>query len=247
MPVDVNDIMIFKARGMTTQKQAPQAEKPKQPQQQPQPKFQAKSTSPKPQEEVTPQEKELEIAREIEEEVREQIERQKAEEAGIEVTASQPPSAPKPSKVALTTISLVAGLILLFDAAAFGFFTFSQYSLLFSYMQKVGFFGFLNSANYAYGMSFLNFIMLLALAVSGVLMLLKLGRVYIASGSVAVAMLIISSFEYLNTNATYFAVIAVITLFSILAVVYSRISAVEIAEEMSSEQEEIVWPRIETF
>jgi hypothetical protein len=234
---------------MTTQKQAPQAEKPKpQPQPQLSTRPQAKPATQNPQEkEETPEEKELEIAREIEEEVREQIERQKAEEAGIEFAAPQPPTAQKPSKVALTTISLVAGLIILFDAAAFGFFTFSQYGLLFSYMQKVGFFGFLNSANYAYGMSFLNFIMLLALAVSGVLMLLRLGRVYIASGSVAIAMLIVSSFEYLNTNATYFVVIAVITLFSILAVVYSRISAVELAEEMSSEQEEIVWPRIETF
>ena len=147
----------------------------------------------------------------------------------------------------LNTISLIAGAVILFDVAVFGYFTMSQYGLLFEYIGKVGFVGFLNNANYSYGMSFINFIMLLALAMSGVMMLFRIGKVYVASGSITVAMLIISSFEYLNTNAAYFAVVAVITLFSVLAVVYSRLSAVEVEEEETNEQEEIIWPRIETF
>jgi len=272
MPVDVNDIIIFKARGMTAKpaKQQAPAEAMKQ-EEKPQVEAQVQPVKPqaakptivyKPsataQEGKKTNEEEL-AEKEIQEEVKklreeeERLEREQEMEVGegIEknyeaLAAGGAAPGAKKTKVKLGTFSAVAGATMIFDAALFAFFIYPQIGFLMSYISTKGIMALLSNLNYSYGITLLNFVVLAAMGVLGVLMLARTGRVYMFAGGIATTLLILASFEYLSSNANYLAIVSVVTFISIGAIAYSRMSAVTVEEENQGE-EEIVWPRIETF
>jgi len=273
MPVDVNDINIFKARGMTAkpakqqapeeavkQEAKPQVEAQAQPAQPVKPQATKPTIVYKPsatvQEEKKTSEEEL-VEKEIQEEVKkleeeERLEREQEMEVGegIEknyeaLAAGGTAPGAKKTKVKLGTFSAVAGATMIFDAALFAFFIYPQIGFLISYISTKGIMALLSNLNYSYGITLLNFVVLAAMGVVGVLMLARTGRVYMFAGGIATTLLILASFEYLSSNANYLAIVSVVTFISIGAIAYSRMSAVTVEEE--KEEEEIVWPRIETF
>ncbi|MGC8676014.1 MAG: hypothetical protein ACP5T3_00660 [Candidatus Micrarchaeia archaeon] len=247
MPVDVNDIEIFKARGMTrtptTAKQQGQAA--------PQPQAPAEATQRQEQNAKikSAQEAELEAARKIEEEVKEQLERQAAEEEQAGEPAYAGPAVPEKgrTKVVASQFNGVAGALLVFDVLVLLFFGYQQYALMFDTILKIGLAGFINMMNYAYGTSLLNFVLILASVIAGLLMIFKMGRTYMIAGSVAIMLLVATSFEYITSNATYLAIVSALTFISVVAIAYSRMSAVVVAEEEEEEPEPVIWPKIETF
>ncbi|MEM0074296.1 MAG: hypothetical protein QXR85_00275 [Candidatus Micrarchaeaceae archaeon] len=245
MPVDVNDILIFKERGMVQAQAQPSHATVGQAYT----SQQAQAAQPKATVSKTKSEEEVEAARRIEEEVKEQLEKQEAEEEGYGRSTEEHANAAKSKagRVIAGPFSVIAGAFLFADAALLAFFGYPQYALMFSQFKALGFFGFINSINYAYGTSLLNLLLLLAIGISGLLMIARLGKMYIVAGSLAVALLVSASFEYLSSNATYLAVVSAVTFFSIIAIAYSRMSAVTVAEETETEPEQVVWPRIETF
>ncbi|MEM3781708.1 MAG: cell envelope integrity protein TolA [Candidatus Micrarchaeaceae archaeon] len=237
MPVDINDILIFKERGMTAPKRQPESEAAQQKQQGQ--RLRAETASTKPDEEV-------EAARLIEEQVKERLERQE-EEYGAQVEGNIGEIRPTAGKVTASPFSVIAGAFLLADAALLGFFGYPQYALTLSQLKSLGFFGFLSSVNYTSGISLLNLVLMLGIGLCGLLMVARFGKTYIAAGSISVVLLVTASFEYLSSNAAYLAIVSVVTFLCIIAIAYSRMSAVTVAEEEGPEPEQIVWPSIETF
>ncbi|MGC8547649.1 MAG: hypothetical protein ACP5MC_01430 [Candidatus Micrarchaeia archaeon] len=263
MPVDVNDILIFKKRGMVQNTaQQPKAQPQAQPQVQEQAKPQTQQARPQfarqtieketKQQAKTRAEEEIEKARSIEEEVKKKLEEQELEEETEKLQAmayEQKQNVEANPTVARTnTFALFAGILLILDASVLGAFSYSQYGLLLGEIEKTGL-AFIYSINYPYGVSFLNLLLLFAVAASGLLMLVKSERMYIPASTIAIILLVASAFEYISSNATYLAAVSVLTFLSIGALAYSRMSAIAVEREIeeTKEEQEIVWPRIETF
>ena len=195
---------------------------------------------------------EIERAKSIEEEVKKKLEEQELEEEAEKLQAmeyeQETNAAAKPAVTKTNTFALFAGILLILDAAVLGAFTYSQYGLLLGEMEKTGL-AFIYSINYPYGVSFLNLLLLFAVAGSGLLMLVKSERMYIPASTIAIILLVASAFEYISSNATYLAAVSALTFVSIGALAYSRMSAIAVEREIeeTKEEQEIVWPRIETF
>jgi hypothetical protein len=60
-------------------------------------------------------------------------------------------------------------------------------------------------------------------------------------------LLLILSYEYLNSSAPYLLLVTIFSFVSIAALVYARMSAVVAAEGETQAAVQINWPRIETF
>ncbi len=155
----------------------------------------------------------------------------------------------KRSRVVAGAFSIVAGALILFDSFVFAYFAYPQFEYLISYIQKTGIVSFLVSMNSAYLAPFVNLILLASFFISGIFMFFRLGRTYLASGSIGIAMLVVLSFEYINSSTTYLALVAGITFVAVVAIAYSRMGVVieQEEEELPLPNEAPTWPRIETF
>ncbi|MGC8629037.1 MAG: hypothetical protein ACP5T4_02395 [Candidatus Micrarchaeia archaeon] len=245
MAVDVNDIIIFKSRGVASAKQQTGQKEQKPAVQQQQSQTAQPQTIPEKQKYVEQAEKEnpeLETAITLEEEVRKKLEEQAAEEKQ-QIPVNVAETRPGKTKIEAGMFNLVAGILLLADASIFTFFSYAQYIYLVNELQKIGF----ATALTSYGTQLLNLVLLIGTAASGLIMLLRIGKGYVIAGAIAISLLIISSLEYLTSNTTYLAIVSAVTFISVGAIAYSRMSAVEVEEQEEIEPEEIVWPRIETF
>lgn len=270
MPVNPDELLIFKMRGMkTVQKKAqPAGEVRKEgtamPEaaaiQVPAPKMEARPErrlfAPKekpvptprmPIEQPAPEEIKLEAPSPAEEErVREIETLEKMVEVREEPESPYVRSAME--RATPNAFARISGALFLLDALVFGYFIFPQSVFVISYIARTGFSSFLLNWSYGYGTSLVNLILTLLSAVSGALMLSNLKRSHMLSGATGSILLLAVSFEYLNSNATYLLLVSVITFISVVSLAYARMSAVGAIEREEEEiPKEISWPRIETF
>lgn len=153
---------------------------------------------------------------------------------------------PKAKVAVNNTLSRVAGTIMLVNAVMFAYFIYPQALFIIHDISQIGIVSFLNSINYAYGTGFADIILIAATFLAGITLTFGIGRSNALAGFVSAAMLFTSSYEYLNSNAGYLLAVSMLTFVSIGALAYSRMSAASAEEELTVQQE-INWPRIETF
>ncbi len=145
--------------------------------------------------------------------------------------------------------SYVAGALFIASAIVFGYLVYPQSLFMIGYASKIGLFAFLASVNYAYGISIINVALVLLSAVSGVLMFARPEKAHRFSGVVSSLVILVVTFEYLNSNSGYLFVAVIIAAFfeiGILTYVSMALSS-RAAESEERRAEEMLWPRVETF
>jgi hypothetical protein len=142
--------------------------------------------------------------------------------------------------------AVITGIIFLFNAFVFAYFIYPQSVFVINYLQRIGIYGFLNSVNYNYDISILNIALAVFTFLTGLLMLARVRGSHLIGGMIGSLMTLAATYEYLNSNANYFFIVSVISFISIGSLVYSRTAA---ASESSREiaPEEKIWPMPETF
>ncbi len=150
-------------------------------------------------------------------------------------------------KTETNVFSTLTGVLFVVNALVFSYFIFPQSSFVLGYIAKNGLGALLLNWSYAYGTSFINSVLAVLSALSGIMMLANVKRSHMLSGLVGSGMLIAVSFEYLNSSALYLLVVTVIAFISVVALAYARMSAVNVIEREAPIPQEVNWPRIETF
>ncbi len=143
--------------------------------------------------------------------------------------------------------SAFAGVLFVVNAIVFGYFIYPQSVFVLNYAVQNGFSTLLLNWSYEYGTSFINLILALLSAISGIFMIGNVRRSHLLGGATGSMMLLAVSFEYLNSNATYLLMVSAVAFASVVALAYARMSAVSMTERESTEPQEVSWPRIETF
>jgi len=153
--------------------------------------------------------------------------------------------APNLKELGFNSFIAISSLFLLVNAAIMGYFIYPQAKFLVNYIGNVGFVGFLNSLTYSYGLSFINLLVVIFSALAGLMLFGKSNRWFYLSWAINAFILVIVSYEYLTMNSAYLLAVSLIALLTIGTLSYSRLS--KNTEEISAPQEEINWPRVETF
>ncbi len=147
----------------------------------------------------------------------------------------------------LNSFSMVTGVIFIVNAAVFGYFIYPQSEFVIGYMLKSGIQNFAFQWNYNYSFTMANAILALASALSGILMFTRFRLNHLAGGVTATLLIIAGSYEYLNSSASYLLLVSVLAFASIIALAFTRMSAVSMYEGEEPLPHEIPWPRLETF
>ncbi len=145
------------------------------------------------------------------------------------------------------TLIQLAGALFIANAVLFAYFILPQSSFVLGYASSIGMGAFLASLNYQYGSTLVNIALVVISAASGVLILANLRRSHLLGGTAGAMLLLILSYEYLNSSAPYLLLVTIFSFVSIAALVYARMSAVVAAEGETQAAVQINWPRIETF
>lgn len=250
MPVDPNDLLIFKMRGMVFAEEKQRVvEKPvtiSAPRVQPEPRRKPLLA---PREEKKAKRGEL-PSEELSEDEQRMLELRKLEE--IAQLHEEAPSGPAATTLAVQStrnvFAVLSGFLFIINSAVFGYFIYPQAIFIAKYIQAVGIQYFLFNWNYAYGISFINLVFVFLCLVCGLLTLINVRKSNIICTATGSVMLMTVSFEYLNSSTTYLLAVTMIAFASIIALAYARMSAVRIVEmELPTTSEPIPWPRIETF
>ena len=181
-----------------------------------------------------------------------------ANEARLEMKYGYAPegvgSAPKKSRVvaakelSIDLASSVTGALFIISAIVFGYIIYHQSLFIISYISKVGLVAFLAAINYEYEISLMNITLVLLSAISGMMMLATPGKAHRFGGIVGALVIMAVTFEYLNSNSEYLFVVILLAFFEIGILAYLSMSTSSRAAEIEDiKQEDIVWPRIETF
>lgn len=288
MPVNPDEILIFKLRGITTGKKArlqeaaaapvsapAQAQAPEQVRAaeevqvtKPEPKApvltakkqvpakKAKpSPAPRPLEAAAPKRNEVEAPKvepmKTEEEMMTPQEKKNMELEKLEEIANEQygpvGTAVQPTKREASNIfSIFAGILFIANAGLFGYFIYPQALFIIGYIAKTGLASFALSFNYDYGVALINLILLALAAICGLLLVARVKQSHFISGIVGASLVLCVTFEYLNSSTSYLLIVSVTSFICIIALAYSRMSAVVFTEREETPQE-ITWPRIETF
>ena len=158
-----------------------------------------------------------------------------------------PRGAPSAGAVRANAFTQVAGALFIVNAVLFAYFILPQSSFVFGYASGIGVGAFLASLNYQYGSALVNMALVVLSAASGVLILANLRRGHLLGGTAGAMLLLIVSYEYLNSSAPYLLLITLFSFASVAALVYARMGAVVAAESETQGPAQINWPRIETF
>jgi hypothetical protein len=179
------------------------------------------------------------------------VEKEEEEEKVLEVPAEEYMALPegslqKPRKRGPDMLSIITGLLFIGNAALLGYFIYPQSIFVMSYIEKTGLGTFFLSWNYDYDTSVINLVLMSLMALSGILKIANIKISEFIGGIVGACMVLVITFEYLNSNATYLLLTSVLSFICIGALAFSRMSSVSMTEREEA-PEEITWPRLETF
>ncbi|MDE1855208.1 MAG: hypothetical protein KGH57_02730 [Candidatus Micrarchaeota archaeon] len=153
------------------------------------------------------------------------------------------------TKTMRNAFSTITGMIFVVDAIVFGYFVYPQAAFVLGYIAQNGI-GSFGTWNYELGTSLINIILILLSVISGALMLANVSKGHLVTGATGSIILLAVSFEYLNSSAFYLLIVSVLTFAGVASLAYARMSAISVMEEETEAlpaQQEISWPRIETF
>jgi hypothetical protein len=140
----------------------------------------------------------------------------------------------------------LTGIIFIFNALVFAYFIYPQSVFVIGYVQHIGINGFVNSTNYYYDVSLMNIALVAFTVFSGLLMLARVRGSHLMGGMIGSLVTLAATYQYLNSNANYFLIVSIISFISIGSLVYSRMATVsEASREVAPE--EVAWPMPETF
>ncbi len=150
------------------------------------------------------------------------------------------------------TFEMYAGIVFLVYAIALSYFTYPQWSLLIAFVGKVGVSGLLSHLSTNYGAFLFNIFVVALGAVAALSLLTRAKGGYYLSTLAGVLSIVLVTYEFLTSNATYLLAILVLAFAGIVVLAFSRMTAArsektEVFSEPQPLGNEIEWPRLETF
>lgn len=149
----------------------------------------------------------------------------------------------------VTVVSLfsrVSGILFIITALVFGYSIYPQSVFVVNYVIKGGLSSLLAGLNFNYEISLIDTVLVILNAVGGLLMLGGAKKSHVMCSLSGAAMLVMTSFEYLNSGASYTLIVSILAFLSIVSLAYARMSAVTVIER-EYPNTPISWPRMETF
>jgi hypothetical protein len=140
----------------------------------------------------------------------------------------------------------LTGMIFLFNAFVFAYFIYPQSVFVIGYVQHIGINSFVNSTNYYYDVSLMNIGLVAFTALTGLLIVFRARGSHLMAGMIGSLVAFAATYQYLNSNANYFLIVSLISFIGIGSLVYSRMAAVSEATR-EIKPEEVAWPMPETF
>jgi hypothetical protein len=266
LPVNPDEILIFKMRGMKTVQgvqqlqpvaapAAPQVqveERQRRPLFAPKPKQAPREKAPQRAEEQPQEEAVIPLEQPSEEEKKMQELEELEEQArlyetrkGLEVQIAE--SRAGKSVTVVSVFSRMSGIFFIITALTLAYSIYPQAIFVASYLIKTAPSNLWVNWNLGYAISLINAILVVFSAVGGLMMFRGVKNSEIMCSFTGAVMLLITSFEYLNSNASYTLIVSIFTFVSIISLAYARMSAVSVIERELPTNAEISWPRIETF
>ncbi len=127
------------------------------------------------------------------------------------------------------------------------YFSYPQLLFIYQYLQKVGLFFFINTLTYSYIISLMNLVLIICGVIAGLAVFRGGNKGFYFGGLVGAFILIIGSYEYLNSYKPELLGICVIALLNIAMLAYSRMSAAETQYNAAIKTTDIDWPKLESF
>ena len=149
-------------------------------------------------------------------------------------------------KVETNAFARVTGMLFLFNMAILGYFVYPQTPYLVNYVIDNGPSALLG-LSYEYSISLANLLLAVFCGLSGLLMIANRKGGHMLTGAVGSALLLMISYEYLNTGVVYLLIVNVVAFAGIVSLAYARMSAVSVMESESISPQNVKWPGIETF
>lgn len=149
-----------------------------------------------------------------------------------------------------SAFAYLSSLLFISESAVLSYFAYPQFDFLLKHIYAVGITQFVLTLNYNYAVLTANILLAALGLVSSAIVLVKSGKASFVSGLIAGLLLIVLSYEYLNSNVEYLLALSVLSCVNIGAIAISRMSyagSKEIAEAEEEEMMDIEWPRVETF
>ncbi len=147
----------------------------------------------------------------------------------------------------VSTFSIITSALFVLNAIVFEYFIHGQSLFVINYINMVGVEAFLLNWNYTYVVAFFNLFIAVMCVISGLLMLTKIKNGYLIAAGTASIMIVGVSQEYLNSDATYLLMMSVLSFITIVALAYTRMSAVRMKEREEIFPFQVDWPRLENF
>lgn len=143
--------------------------------------------------------------------------------------------------------SILASVLLIANSALLAYFIYDQAQFLVSHAIKQGISNFLLQLNMLYVFPIANILIIFLGVIAAITVLRKSAYMFGFTFAFSFASLLIMTYEYLSTSASYMIVSGVIILAAIAATVYSRISSLETTQTQSIQVPEMNWPKPEVF
>ena len=139
------------------------------------------------------------------------------------------------------------GMLFLASAGLLAYFVWPQAQLLYLQITSQGLGLFLATLNYNYVLQLINVGTVLFGFIAAVMIFVKHDNGLFVAGSIAAVTVMIVSYEYLNTDTFYLAVVGLLEILNIAVLAYGRMNMVEASYEKEVEPMDIDWPGIETY
>ncbi|MGA3020358.1 MAG: hypothetical protein ABSD68_00190 [Candidatus Micrarchaeales archaeon] len=140
----------------------------------------------------------------------------------------------------------VTGIIFIFNALVFAYFIYPESLFVINYVQHIGIYSFINSVNFPYDIPIINMTLVALSFLSGLLMMIRIRGSHMIGGVIGSLMTLAVTYEYLNSNANYLFIVSIVSFISVGSLVYSRMASVsEASKEIA--REDVAWPMPETF
>ena len=144
----------------------------------------------------------------------------------------------------------LAGIIFFVSAGIILYYSYPQvhYSFfnLINTVKAIGILNFIKSINFAYIYSLQNSLIVLFSIIGGLLLFIKSNKTLIASVLILVSMMLVVSYNYLNSNVSYLLYVFIACLLSLSLIALEKMSDMgDISMQTASDTTE--WPKFETF
>jgi hypothetical protein len=255
VPVNPDDLLIFKMRGMGPKPKKEKAVKEKKPKERLEiPSAMPEEAIPEAAQPVPPPTEAAITATATFSSVEKELTPEESQRLyGYSPLEQRAPKAGAPTfaaerrRTSINVFAYITGILFIVNALVFGYFTYPQAVFLGNRAVEIGLLSFIRTLNYDYITSLVNIVLALLSMIGGVVIVTRPKMGHLTGGIVNSLVILAVTFEYLNSTTNYLLLVNGIAFLSIIFLAYARMSSAAAIEAEEENFEEFRWPTMEAF